>query len=163
MLDEYFSFGISDMGDIESIPLLLPGYMPDLDKLPLCKHSHLNLALAARADPPPPTLAAVLVRLALQVNWTEEKPCFETFLREVAYFYSLAPSPLADGAEAEGAPVSASQAEERAEEAAQRDERDKRQVQHVIWPTAKQYLVAPEGMLEKDVVQVTSLESLYRV
>lgn len=37
MLDEYFSFGISDMGDIESIPLLLPGYMPDLDKLPLRK------------------------------------------------------------------------------------------------------------------------------
>ena len=71
------------------------------------------------------------------------------------------PSPLAD--EAEGATVSASQAEERAEEAQQKEEREKRQVQHVVWPTAKQYLVAPEGMLKKDVVQVTSLESLYRV
>lgn len=53
--------------------------------------------------------------------------------------------------------------EERAEEAAQREELEKRQVQHVVWPTAKQYLVAPEGMLKRDVVQVTSLESLYRV
>lgn len=102
-----------------------------------------------------------MLRLALQVNWTEEKACFDTFLRELAYFYSLAPSPIAD--EADGAMVSASQAEERADEVAEREEVEKRQVQQVVWPTAKQYLVGQEGMLKRDVVQVTSLESLYRV
>lgn len=36
MLDEYFSFSISDDGKIESLPLVLPGYSPDMTKLPLC-------------------------------------------------------------------------------------------------------------------------------
>jgi len=34
MLAEYFSLNISASGNIESIPLLLPGYTPNLDKLP---------------------------------------------------------------------------------------------------------------------------------
>lgn len=37
MLDEYFSFLINDEGELESIPLLLPGYNPSLNKLPLCE------------------------------------------------------------------------------------------------------------------------------
>ena len=35
MLDEYFSLTISQDGAVESIPLLLKGYTPNLDKLPL--------------------------------------------------------------------------------------------------------------------------------
>lgn len=35
MLDEYFSFAISDAGEITSLPLILPGYSPDVSKLPL--------------------------------------------------------------------------------------------------------------------------------
>lgn len=41
MLDEYFSFEISDEGKIESLPLVLPGYTPSLNKLPLCKSRFL--------------------------------------------------------------------------------------------------------------------------
>lgn len=36
-------------------------------------------------------------------------------------------------------------------------------IQHVLFPAAKQYLVAPANLLEKDVVLATSLEALYRV
>ena len=34
MLDEYFSLGISETGSIETLPLLLRGYTPNLDRLP---------------------------------------------------------------------------------------------------------------------------------
>lgn len=65
MLDEYFSLSISLEGNIVSLPLLLKGYTPDLDKLP-----HFLLCLGTRVD------------------WQREKQCFETILQELAYFYS---------------------------------------------------------------------------
>lgn len=34
MLSEYFSLNISDDGHVESIPLLLRDYIPNLDNLP---------------------------------------------------------------------------------------------------------------------------------
>lgn len=52
MLDEYFSFGISEDGKIESLPLLLPGYTPNLNKLPLCKS--LSLSPLITNDPRSP-------------------------------------------------------------------------------------------------------------
>lgn len=42
MLDEYFSLKIGDEGEIESLPLILPGYLPSLDKLPLCTHHFIS-------------------------------------------------------------------------------------------------------------------------
>ena len=36
MLDEYFSLAIdAETGTLRSIPMILPGWSPDLDKLPL--------------------------------------------------------------------------------------------------------------------------------
>ncbi|TCD68743.1 DNA mismatch repair protein [Steccherinum ochraceum] len=69
MLVEYFAMHISEDGLLESIPLLLGDYTPNLDKLPL-----------------------FLMRLGPQVDWTSEQECFSTFLRELAYFY--VPEPL---------------------------------------------------------------------
>lgn len=143
MLDEYFSFGLSDMGDLESLPLLLPGYTPDLDKLPL-----------------------LLLRLALQVDWEDEKACFDTFLHELAFFYSLSPPPIVEHDSTRNSQEEEDMGrgeEERERERKEAEEATKRCIEHVVWPTAKQYFVAPEGMLRKDVVQVTSLEALYRV
>jgi DNA mismatch repair protein MLH1 len=64
MLLEYFSFEISEEGEIISIPLLLKGYTPSLAKLP-----------------------RFLLRLGPHVNWMSEKECFTTFLRELASYY----------------------------------------------------------------------------
>lgn len=69
MLKEYFSISINEKGELESLPLLLPDYTPNLDKLPL-----------------------FLMRLGPQVNWADEQECFSTFMHELAYFYS--PGPL---------------------------------------------------------------------
>ncbi|KDQ60330.1 hypothetical protein JAAARDRAFT_125644 [Jaapia argillacea MUCL 33604] len=70
MLLEYFSLSITPDGMVESLPLLLRGYTPNLDKLPL-----------------------FLMRLGPQIDWTEEMQCFEAFLRELAYFH--VPGPVA--------------------------------------------------------------------
>ncbi|KAI5476391.1 DNA mismatch repair protein MLH1 [Pseudohyphozyma bogoriensis] len=120
MLDEYFSFGISENGEVETLPLLLPGYTPNLNKLPL-----------------------FLVRLGVQVDWKNEKACFETFLQELAFFYVFPPPSELDDEE--------------------QKEKEKKQIQHAVFPAAKQYLVPPERMLKRDFVMVTSLESLYKV
>lgn len=123
MLEEYFSFTLTDNGELTSLPLLLHGYTPDLSKLPL-----------------------FLMRLGPQVCWTKERECFESFLRELAYFYAAA-NPIDD---AKGN-----------EESSERAERW--QIEHTIFPCMRRYLQAPKSLLERDVVQVASLPDLYRV
>ncbi|BGP19480.1 DNA mismatch repair protein Mlh1 [Rhodosporidiobolus nylandii] len=146
MLDEYFSFTIDASGGITSLPLVLPGYSPDLAKLPL-----------------------FLLRIGAHVNWEDEKPCFSTFLRELAFFYSPSslpfstpppPPPSSIDATAGAAPPDAD--EHAAKEQRKKDDK-KRTIQHVLFPAVKQYLVPPEGLLKRDIVLATSLENLYRV
>ncbi|KAJ3554935.1 hypothetical protein NM688_g2846 [Phlebia brevispora] len=124
MLREYFHTEISDDGLLETLPLLLKGYTPNLDKLPL-----------------------FLMRLGPQVNWTSEVECFESFLRELAYFY--VPEPI----------FSHSDEDERDEGTTQAV---KWQIQHVIFPAMAKYLQAPKPLLDRDVVQVAHLPDLYR-
>ncbi|OBZ78145.1 DNA mismatch repair protein Mlh1 [Grifola frondosa] len=127
MLQEYFSMSVSAEGLVESIPLLLGDYTPNLDKLPL-----------------------FLMRLGPQVNWTSEMECFDTFLRELAFFY--VPEPLTPAISQE------LRSEDMGEERAM-----KWQVQHVLFPAISRYLVPPKTLLDRDVVQVADLPDLYRV
>ncbi|KAF7349273.1 DNA-mis-repair domain-containing protein [Mycena sanguinolenta] len=128
MLAEYFSFNISSTGLIESLPLLLRDYTPNLDKLP-----------------------SLLMRLGPQVDWNSEMECFDSFLRELAYFY--VPGPLCSGAD----PQTETE-EEKAQEKAERW-----QIQHVVFPSLRRYLAAPKGLLDRDVIQIASLPDLYKV
>uniref|UniRef100_T1HMX1 DNA_mis_repair domain-containing protein n=1 Tax=Rhodnius prolixus TaxID=13249 RepID=T1HMX1_RHOPR len=66
MLLDYFSIEINDQKQLCSIPYLLDDYMPDMSRLP-----------------------HYLLRLACDVNWKEEQPCFEGICRETASFYSF--------------------------------------------------------------------------
>ncbi|XP_050545512.1 DNA mismatch repair protein Mlh1 isoform X2 [Daktulosphaira vitifoliae] len=68
MLNDYFSIEIDSDANILSIPLLLEGYLPDLNGLPL-----------------------YLLRLASEVDWSSEKECFKTFSHETARFYVMPP------------------------------------------------------------------------
>lgn len=72
--------------------------------------------------------------------------CFESFLRELAYFY--VPEPL----------NSDSAGKDKTGEAAARW-----QIQHVLFPAMAKYLHAPKSLLDRDVVQVAHLPDLYRV
>ena len=64
MLREYFSLQISEAGELETIPLMLKGYLPSMAKLP-----------------------TFLLRLGPCVDWTDEQACFQSFLKELSSFY----------------------------------------------------------------------------
>ncbi|KAF4582453.1 DNA mismatch repair protein [Pleurotus pulmonarius] len=126
MLAEYFSLHISSSGSVESLPLLLRDYTPNLDKLP-----HF------------------LMRLGPQVDWTSETECFDTFFRELAYFYIPGPLPLI-GYQANDVDEGQVKAEQW-------------QIQHVLFPAMRRYLCAPQSLLDRDVIQIANLPDLYRV
>ncbi|RPD65607.1 DNA binding protein [Lentinus tigrinus ALCF2SS1-7] len=128
MLQEYFSLGISEKGLVETLPMLLRDYTPNLDKLPL-----------------------FLMRLGPQVDWTAEQPCFDTFLRELAFFY--VPEPLLDD------PID----EDSDGQTKDTHKATLWQIQHVLFPAMARYLVPPKTLLDRDVVQVADLPELYRV
>ncbi|KAI8686929.1 DNA-mis-repair domain-containing protein [Fusarium sp. Ph1] len=134
MLLEYFSLEISPAGELVSLPLLIKGYTPPLVKLP-----------------------RFLLRLGPAVDWTEEKACFETFLRELATFYVPESLPALPG-----------DPESLREEKIDEDLRARRQhvrhaVQHVFFPAFKARLVATKSLMQDGVLEVASLKGLYRV
>lgn len=83
----------------------------------------------------------------IQVNWTSEEECFDSFLRELAYFYTPGPVPSMS--------TLPSPSEEQNAE--------RWQIQHILFPAMRRYLMAPKSLLERDVVQVASLPDLYKV
>jgi len=147
MLSEYFSLDISPSGDVQSLPLLLRDYIPNLDNLP-----------------------SFLMRLGPQVDWTSEKECFETILREIAYFYT----PLTFHEDPSQARPSSPRAlsEERIDveddsvgnrDGKEQENAERWQIQHVVFPAMRKYLVAPKSLLDQDVMQIASLPDLYKV
>ncbi|KAH7907575.1 histidine kinase-like ATPase [Hygrophoropsis aurantiaca] len=132
MLLEYFSISITSEGDVETFPLLLRDYTPSLDKLPM-----------------------FLMRLGPQVNWTSEKECFSSLMRELAYFY--APGPILNDSDHDSESTSLKDQEK------QQEKSNKWKIQHVLFQAMRRYLIAPKSLLDKDVVQVASLSELYKV
>jgi DNA mismatch repair protein MLH1 len=104
-----------------------------------------------------------------KVNWNSEQECFDTFLRELAYFYVPGPGPLLvpstppghtgdddAGKDKDDHNVNVQQQEEASTA-------EKWQIEHVLFPAMKRYLIAPKSLLTRDVVQIASLPDLYRV
>lgn len=128
MLTEYFAVEISEEGELLTIPLMIKGYMPSLGKLP-----------------------NFILRLGPHVDWTEEKGCFHSFLRELASFY--VPETL---------PAEPRNGEEEDAETSQRRNELHRAVENVLFPAFKARLVATRSLL-KGTVEVANLKGLYRV
>lgn len=86
-----------------------------------------------------------------QVDWTSEEECFGSFLRELANFYvpgpSIAQSQVTAGLDQDQGIIDS----------------ERWQIQHVLFPAMRKYLVPPKRLLERDVVQVANLPDLYRV
>ncbi|WWC71688.1 uncharacterized protein I206_105646 [Kwoniella pini CBS 10737] len=129
MIDEYFSLLINEKGLVETLPMLLKGYTPNLDRLP-----HFLLCLGT------------------QVNWEIEKECFETFLKELAFFYS--PRPFSDN----------SLKSDNQEELVTTEEINHQlwQIEHILFPSFKRYTEWPKLKL-KDLNMIANLPDLFRI
>lgn len=143
MLAEYFSFEVSEDGELTTIPLLMKGYTPSMTKLP-----------------------RLLMRLGPCVNWLEEKACFHTFLRELASFYvpEQLPSQVNERGKLKeiGSGDKKDEESEGIEEIKVRKEEMARVLEHVLFPAFRARLVATKGLLS-GVVEVADLKGLYRV
>lgn len=139
MLSEYFSIHISDDGHLLTIPLLLKGYLPCLGKLP-----------------------RFLLRLGPYVDWTSEEGCFQTFLWELASFYT--PEQLPRPPKEEQQQGNSGGDPEDTEDEIVRNRRAQmvRMLEHVVFPSLRARLVATNRLL-KGVVEVADLKGLYRV
>lgn len=132
MLLEYFSMEISEDGYLISIPLLLKGYNPSMAKLP-----------------------RFLLRLGPYIVWTEEKECFQTFLRELASYYVPEQLPPSGGPED-------------AEEGINEEQKARRKeivkvVEDVMFPAFRTRLIATKALSKGAVVEIANLKGLYRV
>lgn len=153
MLAEYFSLQISEDGLVEAIPLLLKGYTPCMAKLP-----------------------TFLLRLGPFVNWTQEEPCFRTFLQELASFYvpeqlpgrrhksNARPDPADMEPETQGSvDEDAHHQEDDVAQALEKRSKELEHVlEHVLFPAVRSRIVATQSMLT-GVIEVANLKGLYRV
>jgi DNA mismatch repair protein MLH1 len=81
------------------------------------------------------------------VDWFSEKPCFESFLKELALFYTPEPVPAKDGAEA-----------------VERREYVLRTVEMTLFPALKTRFIAVKRLVqEKRVVEIADLPGLYKI
>ncbi|RUP45479.1 DNA mismatch repair protein Mlh1-like protein [Jimgerdemannia flammicorona] len=163
MLLEYFSIRISDEGNLLSLPMILKGYVPNLDKLPM-----------------------FLLRLGSEVDWDSEKGCFESLARELSILYAAEPPTLdseqcysAHSPRTEDISVTGESAtppptmlKEQELKSSPVDGSNgvfteyRWQVEHLIFPALKVGFIAPNSLAESSdgyVVQLANLSDMYKV
>ncbi|CAO1630676.1 unnamed protein product [Parajaminaea phylloscopi] len=171
MLDEYFSLDIDDVeGKLIGIPCLLPKNPPSGDvasssgSAPTQSDDSRGSGHEAIASTTLPlvNLPAFLARLGPQVDWSDEKACFESFARELAYAHTLArtvpQAPVDHGGVAEA-------------ERGRRPEHNQvnRDISHTWMPLlaslCRRGIFHPPRKLIKEqrLIQVASLNDLYRI
>ena len=145
MLRDYFSIDIKD-GAVVGLPVLLADYVPPMEGLPL-----------------------LILRLATEVNWEEEKDCFMTLSRELARFYSVRRgyTDFDDTAteNEENNPGSSSNKTNDVEMSQESNNSNwKWVVEHVIYRAIKRHFVPNETITKNStVLQLANLPDLYKV
>ncbi|XP_043838029.1 DNA mismatch repair protein Mlh1 [Dromiciops gliroides] len=132
MLADYFSLEIDEEGNLTGLPLLIDNYVPPLEGLPM-----------------------FILRLATEVNWDEEKECFQSLSKECALFYSLRKQYVLAESTLTG--------QER-EECESPSVSWKWTVEHVLYKAFRSHLLPPQHFSEDgSVLQLANLPDLYKV
>ncbi|KAJ3683223.1 hypothetical protein LUZ60_013450 [Juncus effusus] len=149
ILEDYFGVKIEN-GSLIRLPVVLDQYIPDMDRIP-----------------------EFLLSLGNDVEWENERECFQTISAIIANFYALhppiLPNPSGDGINfyKKNNP-SGQEGEEGNEELLAEAETAWSQrewnIQHVLFPSMRLFLKPPKCMATNGTfVQVASLDKLYKV
>jgi DNA mismatch repair protein MLH1 len=123
MLQEYFNIGITDDGMLTTMPLLLEGYYPASIRLPL-----------------------FLLRLAVEVDWTDEIACFQSVAVELSNYHAYIHLPSSKVTLAEESSSYSSL----------------EMIENVLLPSLKNHLIPNENAINA-FTQIASLEQLYKI
>lgn len=132
MLADYFSLEIDEAGNLIGLPLLIDNYVPPLEGLPI-----------------------FILRLATEVNWDEEKECFESLSKECAMFYSVRKQYVSEDSTLSG---------QQNKLPASTANPWKWTVEHVVYKAFRSHLLPPKHFTEDgNILQLANLPDLYRV
>ncbi|KAK6491699.1 DNA mismatch repair protein Mlh1-like [Huso huso] len=132
MLLDYFSMEIDEEGNLAGLPLLLDNYIPALEGLPM-----------------------FILRLATEVNWDDEKECFESFSRECSMFYSIRKQYILEDP---------ALLEQQTEELGSSGTSWKWTIEHVVFKAFRTLLAPPKHFTEDgSILQIANLPDLYKV
>ena len=139
MLEEYFSIKIEKRKVLKQNRLVSATFITEL---PVLLEGHV---------PQPHALPLFLIRLATEVDWSEEQPCFKGVCRELASFYAEPP-------------ISSTTENENDENKSidYIDDEAKKYVRHTLFP-AISFLLVPPQRLSDSAVKLADLNSLYKV
>ncbi|KAK9758148.1 hypothetical protein RND81_01G210700 [Saponaria officinalis] len=165
MLEEYFGIYIDSQGNLSRLPVILDQYTPDMDRVP-----------------------EFVLSLGNDVDWEDEKKCFQTISAALANFYAMhppiLPNPTGEGLEHyKRKPARDSLGEENSSTKSGANDEGQNEVehellaeaetawaqrewsvQHVLFPAMRLFLKPPNSMANNGTfVQVASLEKLYRI
>lgn len=133
MLKDYFSLEIDEDGNLTGLPLLIDNYVPPLEGLPM-----------------------FILRLATEVNWDEEKECFESLSKECAMFYSIRKQYIVEESD-----LTSQQTEELGSGSSSSW---KWTVEHIIYKAFRTHLLPPKHFTEDgNILQLANLPDLYKV
>ncbi|XP_025040919.1 DNA mismatch repair protein Mlh1 isoform X3 [Pelodiscus sinensis] len=132
MLKDYFSLDIDEDGNLTGLPLLIDNYVPPLEGLPM-----------------------FILRLATEVNWDEEKECFESLSKECAMFYSIRKQYIVEESDLTN---------QQALEVGSGSTSWKWTVEHIIYKAFRTHLLPPKHFTEDgNILQLANLPDLYKV
>ncbi|KAF3787931.1 DNA mismatch repair protein [Nymphaea thermarum] len=175
MLMEYFCLEIDQAGNLSKLPVIIDQYTPDMDRLPqfvwrlTMKHGCVcapDLSVSTRLD-------------RVQVDWDDERNCFQSVAAVLADFYAMHP-PLLPNPSGEGLQFYKKNSERSGQDDCPSSEdvineelvgvaetawsQREWTIQHVLFPSMRLFL-KPNNQMATDgtFVQIATLEKLYRV
>ncbi|KAA8538700.1 hypothetical protein F0562_028319 [Nyssa sinensis] len=165
LLDEYFCIHVDSLGNLSRLPVLLDQYTPEMDRVP-----------------------EFVLCLGNDVDWDDEKNCFQSIAAVLGNFYAmhppLLPNPSGDGLQFYKRRIPSSGPEDEGyssksiEDDAMGDDFEHEllleaenawaqrewSIQHVLFPSMRLFFKPPNSMAtDGTFVQVASLEKLYKI
>ncbi|KAJ0977302.1 hypothetical protein J5N97_012776 [Dioscorea zingiberensis] len=159
LLDDYFCIHIDQQGNLMRLPVILEQHTPDMDRVP-----------------------EFLLSLGNNVDWDNEKECFQTISASLANFYAIQPpilpNPSGSGIQFYKKIKDQTNADITTSENIEEDSVDQDllieaetawaqrewSIQHVIFPAMRLFLKPSKVMATNGTfVQVASLEKLYKI